>query len=190
MRHVAVGRYYDPATGQFLSVDPGYEQTEQAYIYVGDDPVNESDPSGLIPKCPWWDVVCQVAAMADSISQGAWGWLQGNSVQQSCSGIGWQPATLCGFGAFFAEGISMFGGDDAAGEAQILEQRIAEGGMIGEHGVQVASLEVGRGEGWRIDIENPAPGRRPGQIHTQDYSGHKYYFKFRRATSRVYRYEK
>jgi len=47
LRHVAVGRYYDPATGQFLSVDPGYEQTEQAYIYVGDDPVSLKNSSGL-----------------------------------------------------------------------------------------------------------------------------------------------
>jgi uncharacterized protein RhaS with RHS repeats len=46
--HVVVGRYYDPATGQFLSVDPMVEQTQQAYIYVGDDPVNSCDPSGQL----------------------------------------------------------------------------------------------------------------------------------------------
>ena len=45
--HDVVGRYYDPANGQFLSVDPKVEQTLEAYLYVGDDPVNEIDPSGL-----------------------------------------------------------------------------------------------------------------------------------------------
>jgi len=43
---VAVGRYYDPQTGQFLCVDPQVQQTEQAYVYVGDDPVGATDPLG------------------------------------------------------------------------------------------------------------------------------------------------
>jgi hypothetical protein len=42
-----VGRYDDPATGQFLSVDPDVAQTGQPYVYTGDDPVNELDPLGL-----------------------------------------------------------------------------------------------------------------------------------------------
>jgi hypothetical protein len=42
-----VGRYYDPATGQFLNVDPDVAQTGQPYAYTGDDPVNGVDPLGL-----------------------------------------------------------------------------------------------------------------------------------------------
>ncbi len=42
-----VGRYYDPATGQFLSVDAKVQQTLEAYLYAGDDPVNGSDPNGM-----------------------------------------------------------------------------------------------------------------------------------------------
>jgi RHS repeat-associated protein len=42
-------RWYDPATGQFLSVDPALAETGQPYAYAGDDPVNEGDPSGLLP---------------------------------------------------------------------------------------------------------------------------------------------
>jgi hypothetical protein len=45
--HDVVGRYYDPETGQFLSVDPEVQQTLQAYLYVGDDPVNGTDSLGL-----------------------------------------------------------------------------------------------------------------------------------------------
>lgn len=41
-----VHRYYDPAAGQFLSVDPLIEETGQAYAYTGDDPLNGSDPNG------------------------------------------------------------------------------------------------------------------------------------------------
>ncbi len=40
-------RWYDPATGQFLSVDPLVGITKAPFNYVGDDPVNEGDPSGL-----------------------------------------------------------------------------------------------------------------------------------------------
>ena len=42
-----IGRYYDPGTGQFLNVDPLVGVTEQPYSYSADDPVDESDPSGL-----------------------------------------------------------------------------------------------------------------------------------------------
>ena len=44
----AVHRYYDPTTGQFLTVDPLVSQTGQPFSYTNDDPVNGSDPSGLI----------------------------------------------------------------------------------------------------------------------------------------------
>ena len=42
-----VNRYYDPSTGQFISVDPLVGITDQPYQYVGSDPVNGSDPLGL-----------------------------------------------------------------------------------------------------------------------------------------------
>jgi Bacterial EndoU nuclease len=42
-----INRYYDPATGQFVSVDPMVNETGQPYLYAGDDPVNGVDPDGL-----------------------------------------------------------------------------------------------------------------------------------------------
>jgi RHS repeat-associated protein len=43
-------RYYDPATGRWLTRDPiGYNGGINLYGYVGGDPVNRSDPSGLKP---------------------------------------------------------------------------------------------------------------------------------------------
>jgi RHS repeat-associated protein len=41
-----IKRYYDPTTGQFVSVDPLVDDTAAPYAYAGDDPVRESDPSG------------------------------------------------------------------------------------------------------------------------------------------------
>jgi RHS repeat-associated protein len=46
----SIHRYYDPATGQFLSVDPLIDETGQPYDYTGDDPSNARDPLGL--WCP------------------------------------------------------------------------------------------------------------------------------------------
>ena len=40
-------RYYDPGTGQFVSRDPITGITRQPYSLVSDDPLNQTDPSGL-----------------------------------------------------------------------------------------------------------------------------------------------
>ena len=45
-----VNRYYDPASGQFLSVDPDVSSTLQPYSYGQDDPVQFTDPLGLAPE--------------------------------------------------------------------------------------------------------------------------------------------
>ena len=50
--------------------------------------------------------------------------------------------------------------------------------MIGEGGAQFTSRTVGQGKGWRIDVENPDPGGRAGQLHLQDYSGNKWQYDF------------
>ena len=51
-------RDYDPATGQFLTVDPAVDQTRQPYAYTGNNPLTRTDPTGL-------------DAMSDAIGRGA-----------------------------------------------------------------------------------------------------------------------
>jgi RHS repeat-associated protein len=61
-------RTYDPATAQFLSVDPAVDSTGEPYSYAGDNPVNRGDASGLetisdpdpcscLPPCALLDTV-------------------------------------------------------------------------------------------------------------------------------------
>lgn len=41
-------RVYDPSTAQFLTVDPLEATTDAPYTYAGDNPVNGTDPTGLL----------------------------------------------------------------------------------------------------------------------------------------------
>jgi RHS repeat-associated protein len=40
-------RYYDPSTGQFLTVDPANTATQAPYSYASNNPGNATDPTGL-----------------------------------------------------------------------------------------------------------------------------------------------
>jgi RHS repeat-associated protein len=60
-----INRYYDPQTGQFISVDPDLAQTLQPYAYADGNPVTETDPTGTIwrlirqetfSSCCWLEV--------------------------------------------------------------------------------------------------------------------------------------
>ena len=67
-------RYYDPTTGQFLSVDPLVAETGQPYSYANDDPINETDPTGL------WGGFLDLGCVGDAIGSGAT-WAYGHPVE-------------------------------------------------------------------------------------------------------------
>ncbi|MEU7906414.1 putative Ig domain-containing protein [Actinoplanes sp. NPDC049118] len=53
-------RDYDPTTGQFLSVDPIVDTTHQPYAYAENNPLQNTDPTGLCAVCDMWDGVVDV----------------------------------------------------------------------------------------------------------------------------------
>jgi RHS repeat-associated protein len=54
-----VDRYYDPSTGQFVSVDPELMETGQPYEFAGGDPMNATDPLGSGPTCGGQEGACE-----------------------------------------------------------------------------------------------------------------------------------
>lgn len=72
-------RVYDPATAQFLSVNPLAAISGAPYAYAGDNPLNASDPTGLIfgiAGTPSWEELGEgVAGWGDTIAFGATNWV-------------------------------------------------------------------------------------------------------------------
>jgi len=67
-------RFYDPETGRFLSTDPiGYADGMNMYAYVGGDPVNRTDPTGLsyniTPAC----ISCATGPIPATNYYSSWG---------------------------------------------------------------------------------------------------------------------
>ena len=86
----------------------------------------------------------------------------------------------------------VLGGEEAATAVKAGESLLEDGnvdfanseGMLGENGTKVASksFRVGNDNEYRIDVENPAPGVRPGQIHLHTPDGGKYLYDLKTNT--------
>ncbi len=61
-------RWYDPATGRFISPDPrsgklSLPQSFNLYIYVLNLPTSLTDPTGM---CGYWDIACKAGELSNS----------------------------------------------------------------------------------------------------------------------------
>jgi len=64
-------RWYDPATGQFLTRDPIEAITGEPYVYASDNPLNEVDPSGLSAVAVPAGIACAAGPLAALACAGA-----------------------------------------------------------------------------------------------------------------------
>ena len=70
-------RMYSPALGRFLQTDPvGYEDDMNMYAYVGNNPVNATDPSGMWLETAWDIANIGIGAVSlyNNVRDGNWGW--------------------------------------------------------------------------------------------------------------------
>ncbi|MET8147895.1 RHS repeat-associated core domain-containing protein [Actinoplanes sp. NPDC049668] len=55
-------RDYDPTTGQFLTIDPIIDGTLTPYAYTNNNPLQDTDPTGLCADCNWFENFVQSPA--------------------------------------------------------------------------------------------------------------------------------
>ena len=142
-------RVYDPATAQFLSSDPLKAITGEPYAYAGDNPLNASDPTGLIfgiSGTPSWEELGEgVAGWGDTLTFGATNGVReelGINNVDACSG-----AYQAGGYAGLATAVLIPGEGEAEIGAEAADQGIA--GVIKgytQHGLEQAiARDAGRG---------------------------------------------
>lgn len=106
-----VHRYYDPAAGQFLNVDPAVALTSEPYVYADDDPIVGVDPLGL-----WsWNPVADVAEVAHN---------EAHFVNHIADNIGTEVSShyngLIQIGGFALAAVSLATGVGALGDGLVL----------------------------------------------------------------------
>jgi RHS repeat-associated protein len=68
--YYARARWYDPSTGSFITEDPAQAETN-LYGYAGNDPISESDPTGLVVNVGYPSTTCNTGdAGSQSIPAG------------------------------------------------------------------------------------------------------------------------
>lgn len=104
-------RFYDPATGQFLSRDPIEELTRHPYTYATDNPLNGIDPSGLVGE------LVEGGCVAGEVVDPAGGCVPGAAAGAAGEAVRWGGAALAGAGSWVLSEISSEDDESSAEEA-------------------------------------------------------------------------
>ena len=103
-------RYYDPVTAQFLTVDPAVKTSLSPYGFVGGNPLNDTDPTGL---CGFW---CKVGV----------GVVVGAVVVGTIACVVAEPC-----GAIEAGGLALAAGGGALGLSMTVSSSVVTAAVVG-----------------------------------------------------------
>ncbi len=187
-------RYYNPRLGRFLTEDP-VRDDDNWYVYCNNNPVRYVDPSGKIAVVD--DASVTLVLVTGAIVTVTAEWLASPEGQKALNNgvkiIHDAAQTLVEGVQAGIEAAKEFVGDvaDAVSEAvdavgNWFADTFGGGGspnlnpkkpddddnhhMIGENGTKTNGSKTlwRNGKTERIDVENLAPGKRPGQVHYHD----------------------
>ena len=113
-------RYYNPSIGQFISEDPKRFAAGQNFLaYVGNNPVNANDPTGLCPNANICQAALNVAgANGSAVTRANSNW---DTIQSAATANGIDPNLLAAIGVRETgfQNIAQIGGGKGAGVFQI-----------------------------------------------------------------------
>jgi len=183
-------RYYDPNTCRFISPDDviylganGNLASYNLYAYCSNNPVMGYDPSGH------WDweslkefgINCfkvAIGTAAIAVSLLVIGTSIGGTFMSGGAGAISIPVAI----AIASKALVISSAVIASiGVASAVTSEVGStvSSLVGENGTQTPSTTTWNGKGKeRLDVENPSPGKRSGQIHYHDHHNNKYMFDF------------
>ena len=152
--------YYHPHVGRFLGPDPIplARGARGLYAYVGNNPVNFVDPSGLFLQELFEGAANVSAGFGDTISLGGTKWIR----EQWGQALGWTDAADPHSGAYYAGAYSglAWGGVFAGAAAAASAEALAAAAATGEAAVWAESIGTIGAPFWRYVGPNSDPNSR------------------------------